>query len=149
MLCAIYLTDSIYGSKRRWTPPEACQKNDTSRILALAREYARSEKDLISSWMKRINQLASKGKVALWGAGAKGTTFVNLIDPGRKLIDCIVDLNPNKQCCFVPGTGHPIVHYRELASRGITDAILMNPNYLKENLAILKDAHLHINLLIS
>jgi SAM-dependent methyltransferase len=128
--------------------PRSRLKNDTSRILDLAREYARSEKDLISSWMERINQLARKGKVALWGAGAKGKTFLNLIDPGRKLIDCIADLNPNKQGCFVPGTGHPIVHYRELASLGITDAILMNSNYLKENLAILKDARLHINLLI-
>ncbi len=107
--------------------PKSLQQSDSTRILSLAREYAQSEKELIRTWIDKITHLASQGKVALWGAGAKGTTFANLIDPNQKFIDCIVDLNPNKQGNFVPGTGHPIVDYRELASRSITDAILMNP----------------------
>jgi hypothetical protein len=85
--------------------------------------------------------------VALWGAGAKGVTFANLIDSERQDLDCIVDLNPEKQGHYVPGTGHPIVSYRDLCERGVTAAILMNPNYRQENLALLQDAHANVRLI--
>jgi hypothetical protein len=97
--------------------------------------------------MGRIDALRAKGKVALWGAGAKGVTFANLVDPERTRIDCIVDMNLNKQGNFLPGTGHPIVPFTELASRGVTTAILMNPNYRAENEAMLREADLNIELI--
>ena len=94
-----------------------------------------------------IKRLARAGRVALWGAGAKGSTFANLIDPDRALIDCVVDLNPGKQGRFIPGSGHPIVDYRELASRNVTDAVLMNPNYRAENLKLLQAAQINARLI--
>ncbi len=127
--------------------PKKPQQIDSTKILSLAKEYARSERAIIRTWMSRIKSLAAHGKVALWGAGAKGTTFANIIDANRYLLDCIVDLNPNKQGQFLPGTGHPIIGYQELPPRGVTDAILMNPNYQKEILALLKNAEININLL--
>jgi Methyltransferase domain/C-methyltransferase C-terminal domain len=44
--------------------------------------------------------------VALWGAGAKGVTFLNTVAPGA--IEIVVDVNPRKAGSFVPGTGQPI-----------------------------------------
>jgi hypothetical protein len=76
--------------------------------------------------------------VALWGAGAKGVTFANLLDPNCELLDCLVDLNPAKQGCFVPGTGHPIVRHDELDARGVRTALAMNPNYTPENVELLR-----------
>jgi hypothetical protein len=64
------------------------------------------------------------------GASAKGVTSANLIDPERRRIDCIVDLNSSKQGRYVPGTGRPVVSCQDLTARGVTVAILMNPNYL-------------------
>lgn len=107
-------------------------------VSSLANKFALAEASLKRSWEKRIQTLAVDGKVALWGAGAKGVTFANLIDPERCLIDCVVDLNPQKQGHFVPGTGHPIVSYHDLVSRKVTTAILMNPNYRDENLRLLR-----------
>jgi hypothetical protein len=84
--------------------------------------------------------------VALWGAGAKGVTLANLLDPARERIACVVDLNPSKQGCFVPGTGHPIVGPQKLPDYGVSSAILMNPNYRSENLALLRDVGLDVAL---
>ena len=117
-------------------------------ISTLAKQFATSERELIGKWEIKIQKLASQGKVALWGAGAKGVTFANTIDPDRKWIDCIIDLNPNKQGKYIPGAAHPIVSYQDIADRGITTAILMNPNYREENLVLLKASNLNIDLLV-
>jgi hypothetical protein len=116
-------------------------------IVDQAQEFARSEKALKTNWEQKIRVLSGKERVALWGAGAKGATFANLIDEQRELIDCVVDLNPAKQGNFIPGTGHPIVSYKDLARRGVTTAILMNPNYQEENLALLSSIQSDVELI--
>ena len=116
-------------------------------ISAMADEFARAEASLKLNWEQKIRTLAAHGKVALWGAGAKGVTFANLVDPERCLIDCIVDLNPLKQGHFVPGTGHPIVSHLDLPSRQVTSAILMNPNYRNENIDLLRASNADVQLI--
>ena len=114
---------------------------------ALATDYAAAESRRLNAWSEEIRQLARLGRVALWGAGAKGSTFANLVDPDGRLIDCVVDLNPGKQGRYIPGSGHPIVDYRELASRRVTDVVLMNPNYREENLQLLQTAQIDARLI--
>jgi SAM-dependent methyltransferase len=116
-------------------------------VVAQAQTFARSETKLKEEWSRKIGALAAKGKVALWGAGAKGVTFANLIDGSRQLIDCVLDLNPLKQGHYIPGTGHPIVSYQALTERGVSTAILMNPNYREENLALLRAAEAEVQLI--
>jgi hypothetical protein len=106
---------------------------DVGDLESLALDYAAVEEQLLDGWRDKLGGT----RVAIWGAGAKGSTFANLVDPDGVLIDCVVDLNPNKQGHFLPGTGHPIVDYRELPRRGVGEVILMNPNYREENRALL------------
>jgi hypothetical protein len=113
----------------------------------LARAYGAEEEILRQKWLTRLHELKTRGKIALWGAGAKGATFANLVDPDCTLIDCVVDLNPNKQGRYIPGTGHPIVAPTELASRGVKIAVLMNPNYREENLRLLAEAGIELDLI--
>ncbi len=94
----------------------------------LARQFAREETRLVEQLQGSLGP-----KTAIWGAGAKGVTFANLADPTGELIDCLVDLNPHKQGHFIPGTGHAIVAPAALKERGVSRAILMNPNYRAEN----------------
>jgi len=115
-------------------------------LVAQAQRYAQSEAKLKENWSQKIRALAAEAKVALWGAGAKGVTLANLIDESRQLIDCVVDLNPLKQGHYVPGTGHPIVSYQDLTARGVSTAILMNPNYREENLALLRAVQADVQL---
>jgi 2-polyprenyl-3-methyl-5-hydroxy-6-metoxy-1,4-benzoquinol methylase len=119
---------------------------DAGSVPILAEEFARAEAHLISLWQAKIRELSPDGKVAIWGAGAKGVTFANLVDPCCEFIDCIVDLNPNKIGNYIPGTGHPIISHKELGRRDVTDVILMNPNYRDENLALMKQEGLDIRL---
>ena len=98
-------------------------------------------------WRKKVTDLKNNGKVAIWGAGAKGIAFVNLIDPEKKLIDFIIDMNPKKQHKFLPGTGHPIIDYTEICEQKIKNVILMNSNYFEEILLLLDKKQIKINLI--
>jgi 2-polyprenyl-3-methyl-5-hydroxy-6-metoxy-1,4-benzoquinol methylase len=79
------------------------------------------------------------GRVALWGAAAKGVTMANLVDPERKLIAALVDINPNKQGRFIAGSGHRIVPPAEITALELERIYVMNPNYLPECSVMLKE----------
>jgi hypothetical protein len=64
-----------------------------------------------------------------------------------ELIDCVIDVNPRKQGCFIPGTGHPIVAPADLRDRDIRTAVLMNPNYRGENESLLHGLGLEVTLI--
>lgn len=104
----------------------------------LARSFAQDEPRLVENLRVRMTELARLGGVAIWGAAAKGVTLANLLDPDRLLVSCIVDLNPQKQCRFLPGAGHPIVAPERLGELGVKAVILTNPIYRDEIAAMLK-----------
>ncbi|MFC1643522.1 class I SAM-dependent methyltransferase [Chlamydiota bacterium] len=116
-------------------------------IYLLAENYRKKEYNLIQDWREHLKELSSLEKIALWGAGAKGVTFLNLVDPNNELIDCVVDLNPNKQEKFIPGTAHSIISFKELPKRGIYKAIVMNPNYNEENRSLLEKAGIKVTFI--
>lgn len=130
-------------------PTRAAQHpaRDAGRVHALAAECGEAEGRLVGRWRALVRRLAAAGRVALWGAGAKGVTFANLVDPQRRLIDCVVDIYPGKQGMYVPGTGHRIVAHAELARRGVRTVLLMNPNYHGEVAATLASAGLEAELI--
>jgi len=141
----------IFGEQYLWlegliTPfhesPGQCGK----RLTGLARQFSSNAYRLHDQWLFRLSTLNKHGKVAIWGAGAKGSTFVHFIDPRNELIDCLIDLNPNKHGKFVAGTGHLIIGPGDIADRNIRTAIVMNPNYLDENKKIIKKLGLKLTL---
>ena len=141
----------VFGGQYLWAEgvvasPVGEAVRNPGALPTAARQYRAAERQVISDWTAKVRTLSEMGKVAVWGAGAKGVTFVNLVDPGRQWLDCVVDLNPNKQGHFVAGTGHAIVGYRELAPRGVAAAILMNPNYRGENRRLLEEAGITLEL---
>jgi hypothetical protein len=120
---------------------------DAGDIPVLAQEFAIMENNLKKNWQEQIELLNKKGGVAIWGAGAKGVTFANLVDPNQEHIACVVDVNPRKQGHFLSGTGHPIVKFHALPSYRVTTVILMNPNYHEEVAGLLRDAKMDIQIL--
>lgn len=142
----------VFGGQYLWLEATISQKKSVLSetagvILSLVQQFSKLEKKYKQTWQIKIQKLAAKEKIAIWGAGAKGVTFANLIDPSCKWISCIVDINPNKQGNYLPGTGHPIVSYQELEKLGVTYAIVMNQNYFKEIENLLRAANLSVNLL--
>jgi len=110
---------------------------ETAGPMARALAFGAAFEAKRTAWQSRLRELASRGPVAVWGAGAKGTTFVNLVDADTRTIECLIDLNPHKQERFVGGTGHPIGGVQAIGTRGVRTVILMNPNYRDEVARIL------------
>lgn len=146
----------IFSSQYLWVEAASIAEFDSalppnhespSQILTLATRYAAEEKKFKQIGMERILQLKMEGKIALWGAGAKGATLAHLVDPEGCLIDCIIDQNPNKQGCFLPGTGHPIINPVHAKNYRIKNAILMNPTYRKEIQELIERKNLTLELL--
>lgn len=92
------------------------------------------------SWKDRLSKAKNNGPVLVWGAGAKGATFCNLLDPKRDIIEAVVDINPAKEGKFIGMSAHPIISPKELLNfKEKSSIFLMNPNYLTEVEEILKE----------
>jgi len=69
----------------------------------------------------------------VWGAGAKGITFANVIARAGHRVSAIVDINPAKQGRFIGLSGIPIVSPSKALPRlDGTNLFVMNPVYLDE-----------------
>jgi SAM-dependent methyltransferase len=142
----------VFGGQYLWLEgaPGVARRafpSDGGAVLQQCRAFAQAQRASVDHWTARLTTLRRNGPLAIWGAGAKGVTFAGLVDPTLELIDCVVDVNPRKQGCFIPGTGHPIVAPNDLAARKISAAVLMNPNYRRENEAMLATLGASIPLL--
>lgn len=86
---------------------------------------------LLDRWRKELDELTETGPAVVWGAGSKGVTFVNLLQPGER-IAALVDINPHKQGRYIAGTGHRVIAPHELGSLPCSAVLIMNPLYDKE-----------------
>lgn len=87
----------------------------------------------VDSWRERIATWQKCGqRVVTWGAGTKGTTFLNVLAISHDALEYVVDIHPKKQGKFVPGTGQEIVAPESLAVYRPDAIIVMNPLYLRE-----------------
>lgn len=129
---------SVFGGQYLWIeahpgPILVQEPGEQARsIAARAAAYGEQEEQLVTVLRSRIEELRTDGPVAIWGAGAKGTTFLNLTDPEASVLAFAVDVSPTKQGAFVAGTGHPIVAPSALAAAGVRSVLVMNPNYVSE-----------------
>ncbi len=92
-----------------------------------------------ANWRCRLlDERREAGALVVWGAGAKGVTFVNQVDRECQLIDYLVDLNPNKASRFIPVTCHPVLGPDDSLVRIPPRlVVVMNPMYAREIEAML------------
>jgi SAM-dependent methyltransferase len=95
----------------------------------------------VADWRERIDDLRRQGRrAAIWGAGAKGVMFANLLRVSAGAgIDCVVDVNPRKHGHFVPLTGQRIVGPEHLLQERPDLVIIMNQHYEAEIRAMIDD----------
>ena len=85
--------------------------------------------DLLSTLKKyKIGGL----KISAYGAAAKGVTLLNYCEINSDLIDYVVDLNPNKQGRFIPGSLIPIVDSKMLDTNPPDILLILPWNLTKE-----------------
>lgn len=83
-------------------------------------------------WKKILGSLREKGGTgALWGAGSKGVSFLNVLG-AREEIKYVIDINPYKEGKFIPGSGHMITGPASIKSHPPDFVIIMNGAYSGE-----------------
>jgi SAM-dependent methyltransferase len=117
-------------------PSESPISTGTSESKTQARPPTEAFKErfqnIVVAWSSYLQAIARERKrVAFWGAGAKGVTFLNLV-PHASKIECVVDSNVRKQGMYVPGTGQPISSPDHLRNYQPDIVIVLNPLYAQE-----------------
>lgn len=130
-----------FGGQYRWIEGVAAADGelpaggaDAGRAPEVA-AYAARERDEIDGARRRLQTRKTGGAaVVIWGMATKGIIYSLLVDPESTLVDAAVDINANKQGCFVPTTGRRIdapADLRRLAG-GHVAVVVMNTNYVDE-----------------
>lgn len=106
--------------------------DDAVRVADRVEVFAEHFRRLRSEWDDTLSKLSAGNKrVAIWAAGAKTVSFMNLFDAANR-IDCIVDINTRKHGMHLPGTGHEILPPEALVDRRPDTVIVMNAAYRDE-----------------
>jgi len=88
---------------------------------------------MIDGEIKKYKKIIkSINKFVIWGAGAKGVTFLNRLAINRSKCKYVIDINPDKQNKFVPITGQKVISPEILQKIKIDSIIVMNSVYKKE-----------------
>lgn len=81
--------------------------------------------------------------IAIWGAGYKGRAFLEVIDPQKRYIDYVFDIDKGK-FGEVMKTGHEIVSYSDAKYHNKIDVIfIMNSKFETEIAGLLKEVDFH------
>ena len=108
---------------------------------ALYESFSARFAERVALWRQRIYELRSHHRhVVIWGAGAKGVMFLNLLRVTTGAgIDLVVDINPRKQGHFVPLMGQKIVGPEWLLQDPPDIVVVMNPEYEREVRSMIDD----------
>jgi len=128
-------------------PSVTTAANCSAATSRLAESFNAKLRSNIHRWSRFVEYASLEGRrVALWGAGTKGVTFLNVV-PGADRIGVVVDLNPRKQGTYIPGTAQRVIPPEMLLAYQPDIVIVLNPLYegeIRESLS-----HLGIDAVVS
>jgi hypothetical protein len=134
------------GLLATWTggtpPPPGSAGLD--EVLRLARRFSSAYPGRVEGWQRRM---AEGGRVAVWGSGSKGVTFLHALGKAAEAVTHVVDINPHRQGMYMVGSGHPIVAPATLREARPDTVVVMNPVYRDEVAALLRDLGVETRLL--
>jgi SAM-dependent methyltransferase len=94
--------------------------------------YAEHFRQKIESWKARLTEMKqAKARVVAWGSGGQGITFLNLLKTSRR-VAYVVDINPERQAKFVPGSGQRVVAPEFLRTYQPDVVLITNQTYEAE-----------------
>ena len=116
-------------------------------LRRLVMRFADTWAGRVADWRAMVEERRARGgRVAVWGSGSKGVSFLSAIGGGEG-VSHVVDINPHRQGRFMVGTGHPIVGPAALREVRPTTVVVMNPIYRQEVAGLLAGLGLHPELL--
>lgn len=97
--------------------------------------FARGAEKSAAGFLRALASLPGRRRWAIWGAGAKGVCLINRL--GRNRPEFVIDSNPAKQGCFIPGSAVPIVAPDSPRIAALDAIFIANPKYTPEISAVL------------
>lgn len=120
-----------YAEPSTGQPPLA-EEDDLDAVRALAKSFPAKVAEIRAYWTEFVRSRHAAGKrVAIWGGGSKGVSFLTTNDLGGEVAQ-VIDINPFKQGRYMPGTGHLVSAPDSLQDAPPDTVIVMNPIYLPE-----------------
>jgi hypothetical protein len=106
---------------------------DLAEVAGLVASFPGRSRRAIEAWGDRLAAWRTAGKrVAIWGSGSKGVSFLTTVPDAARTIEYAVDINPYRQGYFMPGTGHKIAAPEQLRDLKPDAVIVMNRIYVPE-----------------
>jgi len=106
--------------------------DDLDRARDLAAKFPAKVAEIRAYWTDFVKTRHAAGKrVAIWGGGSKGVSFLTTNGLGEEVAQ-VIDINPHKQGKFLPVTGHCVTGPAALKDTPPDTVIVMNPIYLPE-----------------
>ncbi|MDH3330277.1 MAG: class I SAM-dependent methyltransferase [Desulfobulbaceae bacterium] len=124
--------DSKAASESRKSSSLHYDKKKAEKLLIAAEKFARNCSEKMEQIKNMVEKEQQTGKrMVVWGAGSKGITFLNQM---RYLagIAYVVDINPQKQGKYVPGTGQLVISPDFLAAHKPDTIFIANEIYRDE-----------------
>ncbi len=123
---------TLHGRPANGPGPGPGPDPPAASLEGLVAEFSSLYRDKVELWKTRLERWKRDGKkVVVWGAGTKGTMFLNTL--GRSgAVQQVVDVNPRKHGRFVAGTGQVIIPPQDLAADPPQVILVMNPIYRAE-----------------
>jgi hypothetical protein len=135
----LFLEARPVPSNRALAHSDLVAPNGDSDLKVLAGAFAARFQESVSAWSKHILAASQeKKRIALWGAGSKGVTFLNVV-PHASEIDPVVDCNPRKAGMYVPGSGQQILPPAHLKGHEPDIVVTLNPVYRQEIASMLSE----------
>lgn len=107
-------------------------EDDLEAVRALAAAFPEKVAAIRRHWTDFVRSRHAAGKrVAIWGGGSKGVSFLTTNGLGEEVAQ-VIDINPFKQGKYLPGTGHLVSSPESLKEAPPDTVIVMNPIYLPE-----------------
>ena len=123
---------------RAGSPIEESLDPAIDHALSTYRDFAHDVKASVGQCGKSLGQLAANSRVVIWQGAAKTVGLLSFLGD-TSAIECAVDLNPERQGRFLPGTGLPVFAPEALRKIRPENIVLMNPVYLDEVRAAVRE----------
>ena len=121
-------------------------EDDLAELESAVEHFEDGYRETVERWRGELAALrAGGGRSVIWGAGSKGVAFLSALG-GAPSIEYAVDINPYKHGMFMAGTGQEIVAPSFLQEYDPELVVVMNPVYVDEIAAALRELSLEPRL---
>lgn len=122
-----------------WPKPGRRNEDAHQSFLQSIKNFSHKTNEIQQAHRHRLEEISSKQqKLAMWGAGARGVTFLNMFQMNGE-VNQVVDINPRRHGKYMPGTGHQVAAPESLIELAPDVLLINNPTYAEEIMAHAKE----------